>query len=265
MRRGPALLLAAAAAALVAATPAAAQISSPRRERASQGESAGLRLVLGAGFEFSRDDEESAQEYPLVVEWNLAADWKAIVESSYVALDPRDAREPAARGSGDLETFLEGELLAERGAWPALAVEAGVKWGIAAAPELGTGEHDFALGLIASREFDGWDADLGAVYNWIGNPPRVDQQDVFELSLGAEIELGETLSLIGEAVYSFGGASSFRRGGGLGGLGEGGGGFEYAAGFGLQLGERLKAEAGGSIHTDGSWQGILYFEWEFGG
>ena len=262
----PATVLLGAGILALAAGPAFGQVSSPRRDRASQGDIEGLRLVIGGGLEFASDSDESEMEFPLTLEYNFQEDWKFVLESSYIRVNPKDPAEPSSSSIGDLETFLEGEILSERRYRPALTIETGVKWGTADAPDFGSGEIDYALGLIASKEFEGWDADLGAVYSWIGSSPGLEAKNLLELSLGAEVELSETFALIGEGVYSIGGDSTFRRGGGLGGgLAESGGGFEYAVGFGIQLSDSLKAETGVGIQADGAWQGIVYLEWDFSG
>jgi len=118
------------------------------------------------------------------------------------------------RGMGDLETFLEGEFLAERRYRPALTVEAGIKWPTADAPDIGSGEFDYSLGLIASKEFVGWDMDIGATYTWAGQPADEVLDNVLELSVAAEWHVSKVLDVIGEGVYSIGGGTAIRRGGG---------------------------------------------------
>lgn len=263
---GLACLVLVASGLLASAAPASAQIVSASREGASSSGLGGLRLVLGAGAEFSSDSEETDIEYPVTLEYNVTEQFKLIVESSYATLRPKAKDELSSNSMGDLETFIEAEVISERRYRPALTIESGIKWPTADAPDFGTGERDYAFGLVASKDFVTWDVDLGGTYTWVGSPPGQNMQNVFELSLASEVQLSHVFSVVGEGVYTFGGATTFRRGGGLGGtLTESGGGFEYALGLDQKLGRHLQLEEGVVIQPDGAWQGVIFAEWDFVG
>src|SRR5262249_13776193 len=102
--------------------PAAARILKTRQ----LGEYHELQLVLGSGFEYETDGEESEYGFPLLVEYGFTKMLKLSVEPSYVLV--RKKAGGTIQGPGDLETTLTCEFPTERRYRPGLALEGTVKW-----------------------------------------------------------------------------------------------------------------------------------------
>lgn len=269
-RPGFAIPLATALALLVAAAPpAGAKIL---KTRASGQTARQVLLTVGSGFEYETDGEESDYDYPLLIELGLLRNLELSIEPNYAVVRAKPGKPGTnAAGWGDLETTLDYEFVKERRSRPSFSAESIIKWPTSVRPELGTGERDYALGLIASKEFVRYDVDFNAIYTFVGDPPGLNLQNATELALASTWHLNEGLDLEGEVVYSSGGG--LRGGSGsFGGLGN----REHAIGTSEKvvegtlgvaelLGEYLKLEQGVIGKTDGSWQVVLGWEWNFEG
>ena len=250
--------------ALIAAPrPADATILKTKRPRE-------LALTVGSGFEYATDSEQSEYGYPFLIDYGFSDKFKLTLEPSYVVL--RSKAGGSVSGLGDLETTLESELVRERRYRPALTLEGIVKWPTARHDELGTGEFDYTLGVLLGKEFVGWDADFNATYTFVGSPPGAHLQNTVEVSLASEWHLSHTLSIVGEVVTTHG--SGVFRGqpgsiSGIGGLPKVGSeavsnDSEGTLGLAEHLNRHLKLEEGGILKTDGSWQMVFGWEWDFG-
>jgi len=266
--RALAAVLAGALVALVAAVPAQAKILKTRRP----GEHGPLALVLGSGFEYETDPEESEYGFPFLVEYGFMKYTKVSVEPGAVIVRAKPgSRSASVSGAGDLETTLSLELPTERRYRPGLAFEYTVKWPTAKAPVLGTGEIDHSLGVILSKEFVPFDLDAEALYTWIGNPPRVPLDNTLELSLAMEWRLTHSLDFEGEAVTALGTGGRFHGTGPLGGFANIGGPeqgqneSEFTAGLAEHLSDFLKLEEGVVFKSGGSFQFVFAWEYDFEG
>lgn len=255
------------AAAILAAlaAPAAAKILKTRRP----GQYRALALNVGSGFEFESDSERSEYGFPFLVEYGVTKLLKVSVEPSYVLI--RKKKGGSIDGLGDLETTLTYEFPTERRYRPGLALEGVVKWPTAHARELGTGETDYSIGAIVSKEFVPFDMDLNGVYTFVGSPPGVRLENTLGASLAIEWHLTPALDIEAEVVTAFG-AGGFRgQPGTLGGFANLGGAVqgqsesEGTLGFAEHLSEWLKLEEGLILKSDGSWQAVAAWEYDFGG
>ncbi len=252
---------------LVGPSPTAARILKTRQPVQS-GE--GLALTLGSGLEYETDGEETEYGFPFLVEYGLTQNLKLSVEPGYVLL--RRKHGGTTSGAGDLETTLTWELPTERRHRPGLALESVVKWPTARRGDLGTGRADYSFGTIVSKEFVQFDLDLNAVYTFVGDPPGVDLQNTLELSLASEWHLTPGLDLEAEAVSGLGTGGRFHgHPGTLGGFASIGGPeqgqseSEGTLGLAEHLSEFLKLEQGAVVKSDGTWQLVAAWEWDFGG
>ncbi len=248
-----------------AAAPAAARILKTRRP----GEYKELALVIGSGFEFESDAEESEYGLPFFAEYGITPALELSVEPSYVVIRKRSGG--TIQGLGDLETNVSYEFVSERRSRPAIAMLGGIKWPTAPAGAIGTGKLDASLGAVASKELPRFDLEFNAIYTFTGNPSGVQLRDTFEASAATEVHLGRRLDLLAEFVTASGAGGRFRAGlGGLGGLGNIGGPeqgqIEYEATLGIaeHPGSHLKLEQGGIFKSDGAWQVVLGWEYDFG-
>lgn len=250
--------------ALVAAPgPAGAKILKTRRYRE-------LALTVGSGFEYATDTERTEYGYPFLVDYGLTRTLKLTVEPSYVTITSKAGG--SVSGLGDLETTLEGELVSERRYRPSFILEGIVKWPTASHDELSTRRFDYTVGLLASKEFVGWDTDASASYTFVGSPPGAHLQNSIEISLAAERHLSRTLSILSEIVTTQGSGGFRGQSGsiaGIGGLPRAGSepvasDTEATLGLAEHINRHFKLEEGGILKTDGSWQLVFGWEWDFG-
>lgn len=225
-------------------------------------------LVIGSGLEFQTDSKQSEYDFPLLLEYNFTEQLQLSLEQNfvYLAANARDAR--TVGGPGDLETSVEYEFLRERRYRPALSAQGLVKWPTATDSDLGTPGHDYSLGLIASKDFVYFDADLNLLYTFVGDTAV---EDTFELGLAIEWHLNRRFDIIGEVVTTFGGGGVRGQPGtltGLGNLTESAGAKNQTQGtLGLawHASKYLKFEQGVTYTSDDSWQLVVAWEWSFGG
>jgi hypothetical protein len=256
---------------LAAAEPTSASILKTRRKRAQQpGTYRELALTIGSGFEFESDSEQSEYGYPFLVEYGFTEALKVTIEPNYASLQPKKG--PWISGLGELETSLSWEFVTERRNRPALAAEGLVKWPTAAHAALGTGKTDYSVGVIVSKEFVNVDFDFDGVYTFVGKPPGLHFHNTAEASFAAEWHLSPVVDLEGEILANTGSGGGFRgRPGSIGGLAGGtaasesnGAEAEGTLGLAEHLNDHLKLEEGGVLKSDGSWQAVFAWEWDFG-
>ena len=247
---------------LTAAAPAGAVIFKTKRP----GQYKELALTLGSGLEYETDGEETEYGFPFLVEYGFTKMLKVSVEPSYILVRRKNGT--SLSGLGDLETTLTCEFPTERRYRPGFALEGVIKWPTAAAGDLGTGEADYSLGAIVSKEFVRFDLDFNAIYTFIGSPPGVQLQNTFEISLASEWHLSSVLDIGVEAVTSAGAGGHFHgQPGSLGSFGNIGGPeqgqseSEGTLGLAEHLSDHFKLEEGMVLKSDGSWQAV--FAWEF--
>jgi hypothetical protein len=248
------------------AVPAGAKILKTNRP----GQYRELTLTLGSGFEYETDGEESEYGFPFLAEYGLTKMLKLSVEPSYILVRKKNGSR--IRGPGDLETTITCEFPTERRYRPGLALEGLVKWPTARRGDLGTGETDYGIGAVVSKEFVQFDLDLNAGYTFIGSPPGVPLKNTLEFSLAMEWHLTPTLDIEAEAVTASGaGGRLHGKPGRLGGFGNIGGPeqgqseSEATLGLAERLSERFKLEEGMILKSDGSWQTVVGWEFDFGG
>jgi len=250
---------------VTAAAPAGATIFKTKRP----GQYRPLALVVGSGLEYETDGEETEYGFPFLVEYGFTSMLKLSVEPSYVVV--RKKAGGSIRGLGDLETTVTCEFPTERRYRPGLALEGVIKWPTAKRGDLGTGKADYTVGLIISKELVPVDLDFNAIYTFVGDPSGVQLENTFEASLAAEWTLTTVLDLEAEVVTSFGAGGRFHGvPGSLGGLANLGGPeqgqseSEGTLGLAEHLSDRLKLEEGMILKSDGSWQAVVGWEFDFG-
>jgi hypothetical protein len=206
-------------------------------------------LTLGGGFEFETDADRSEFAFPFLAEYNLTQTLRAALEPALVYIDFKDANEASVGGWGDFETSLQWEFLRERRYRPALTLEGIVKWPTAAPSELGEPGRDDTLGLIASKDLVYAEVDLALHYTFVGDEAAPDNM---ELTLAGEWPVNHRLSVLMESVASIettGGRADV----------------ECTAGLAWRVSSYLKLESGGAVRSDGTWQVLFAWEWNFAG
>jgi hypothetical protein len=228
--------------------PADAQILTRTTQRPSENWNPTLPLTIGAALEFETNKEESAYNFPLLVEYNFSESVKLSLEPTFVYVRAKTKDVQTVGGAGDLETSLEWEFLHERRYRPALTAVGVVKWPTASSVDLGTPNWDYGIGSIASKDLVLIDLDVGLLYTFSGDP---DQQDTLEISIAGEYPLRHTLAIEFETVGSLGKDILFGQSTNVGG---GGFNLEGTVGLGWLVTRYLKLEGGVTLRDDGTQQ-----------
>ena len=250
------------AALLASATPVSAKILKTRRSSQSQA----LDLTVGSGAEYENDGEVMELGFPFLVDWGFAKRFKLTVEPQYTVINSSIVGESAS-GLGDLETSLTWDFVSERRFRPLFSAVALIKWPTAAG-DIGTGETDYSLGGIVSKDFgNNCDLEFNVAYTFVGSPPDEKLKNSLEISLATEWQMTARLALEAEIATASGGVRG--QAGTIGGIGTGtggGGGRETEATIGLaeNLTHRFKLEEGVVVKADGGWQVVLAWEFDFG-
>lgn len=231
-------------------------------------------FTVGSGLEYQTDSELSEYDFPFLLEYGLTNRLKLTVEPNCVFISKKIGT--SVSGFGELETSLTYDFIAERRYRPGLSAEGIVKWPTASHADLGTGKTDYSLGIIASMEFVHADMDFNILYTFVGSPPGVHLRNTIEASLATEWRFNPVIDLEGELAGIIGSGSGFHgQPGTIGGFGRHGGiigapeqgenEIEATLGIAEHLSEFLKLEEGLIVQSDGSWQVVFAWEWDFGG
>jgi hypothetical protein len=225
-----------------------------------------LALTIGSGFEYEGDEEEKQYDFPFLIEYGVSDALTLAIEPDYVVIKP--AGPGSISGLGDLETSVVFEFVSERRSRPALSAEVLVKWPTATSDSLTTGETDYSVGGIVSKEFVHFELDSEALYTFVGDPAGVDLENALEISLAGAWHASRSMDVEIEAVTSSGGGF---RGSGSSNLshlpkdtGQEERESEVTLGVSQRLGMHLKLEAGSVFKSDGAWQLVAAWEWNFG-
>ena len=209
-----------------------------------------LPFTIAGGFEFETDRQESRYDFPLLVDYNVSEWLKLTVEQNFAYIHAKKSDVPSVGGVGDVETSVAWEFIRERRYRPALTLEGIVRWPTATKPDLGDPGRDYSLGLIASKDFVYLDVDLGLRYTSIGDHGA---HDNLELTVGGEWPLNHRLSVLMES-------STGIETGRCGRIET-----EGTVGLAWRVNSHLKLEGGGTARSDGTWQVIFAWEWNFAG
>lgn len=229
----------------------------------------GLPLTVGMGFESQTDSEANEYGFPILIEWAFTDALILTVEPNYVLINLKPGG--SVRGWGDLETSINYEFLTETRRRPGFAAEGLIKWPTATDQRLGSGKADFTLGGLASKELGPVELEASANFTVLGSSPGIRQQNRMEVSLASEWHLNPVFDLEGELVTNFGAGGFTGKPGAISGYGsaglseDSGQEVEGTLGVAQNMGEHLKLEEGMVIVSDGSWQMVVAFEWDFQG
>ncbi len=237
---------------LAAAMPASARILKTRPSPGTAPRT--LPLTIGSGFEYDSDGEQSELGLPFLLEYSPLAKLTLALEPSYTSIHTKAGG--ALSGFGDLETAATVGIVPERRNRPETSMIAAVKWPTAANREVGTGYADYTVGALASKSYVQADVELSVSYTLVGHPAGVRGSNSHEVSLAIERDLTPRLDLLGELVTGGGGA--------FGASTPGGRESEGTLGLAYQLTERLNLEQGVVFKSDGTWQLVFAWQWEFG-
>jgi len=210
-------------------------------------------LLVGGGFEYQTDSDQTEYGFPLLIEYNFTEQFKLTLEPVFTDIVGKKPDVQSVSGFGDLETTAEYEFLSERRYRPSLSFEGAIRWPTAADPDLGDPGRDYSLGLIASKDFVFMDIDLNVLYTFIGGH---DLADTVEISLATTWRINHELDLIVEVA-------DVSRVGML--IDEHRNEMEATVGLSWQINPFLKLEQGIVFKEAGQWEAVFAWEWSIGG
>ena len=186
-----------------------------RADQALETETARLlepgHLQLGTALEFQTSPNGEEYAIPMAIEFGLLKNLELMIEPvAFTSIQPRSGR--AANGAGDLESSLAYLVFDERRILPAMALAGEVKFPTAQNLQIGSGEFDYRLYLIASKRIGPVDLHFNVGYNIIGQPPGVHTQNPIDLELAGEWFVNEKFDLFAEVTYTGSSGSSFDAG-----------------------------------------------------
>ena len=249
---------------VLAALPASARITRSRSSASTTAAPGGkpslltpfYSLVIGSGFEYQSDKEQTEYGFPILIEYNFSERIKLTIEPKFAKIVGKNPATRSVSGFGDLETTVGYEFLSERRYRPALSLEGTIRWPTAEDPDLGEPGRDYTFGLIASKDLVLVSIDLNVTYTFTG---AREQDDTVEVSLATEWRVNHYVGLIAEVAH-------VRRMGSVGGPGSGERGeTEATVGFSWQVSKYLKCEQGVVFKEHGTWEAVFAWEWDFGG
>lgn len=212
-----------------------------------------LPLSVGVGVDFESNDEEKAGGFPLLIEYNFSQRLRVIAESAIAFVDSHDPEIGNIRGFDDLETSIEYEAIRERRYTPALTTVGLVKWATASDEDIGTPGMDYAVGLIASKDYVYFEVDSNLLYTFSGDP---EAPNLLEASVAVAYPLTHFVSLQGEVVRAIGTAGPDRSSANE---------LEGTVGFSWQMTPFQSLEQGFLVKDDGTWGILVGWQYSFGG
>lgn len=207
-------------------------------------------LTIGSGLEFSANDRETRWEFPVLIQYNFTPSLQLTLEPSFAHTTGKVEDVTTAGGLGDLETSLDWEFLHERRWTPAIGLEGTIRWPTASHPELGDDRHDYAVGLVISKDCVFFDLDSNITYTFAGDR---DESSKLEVTLAAEYPVRRNLALNAELVQSF------ETGPGHGHP------TEFTFGFSWHANAFWTLEYGTELDSGGDWKQLLGWQYSFGG
>ncbi|MBM4043488.1 MAG: transporter [Planctomycetes bacterium] len=146
-------------------------------------------------------------DFPLTLTYGLIPGLEAGIASGGVFHRVRETAESDSRrttGFGDLALSTKWKAIHERDYIPAFSSALTVKFPTADdEKDHGTGERDYDITVILSKDIGGWFALHGNVgYTFVGVPRDHDWNDVVHYGLAAERALSQRTTLVGEVFVS---------------------------------------------------------------
>lgn len=211
-------------------------------------------FVLGGGFEFQSDCDQSDYRFPFLIEYSVTERIRLTLEPEFVHIVGKTKNARSVHGTGDIEAWVAYEFVTQRRYRPSLSVEVGNRWPTAIDPDLGEPGWDYTVGLIATKDLVIVDVDVNAFYSFVGNRER---EDTVELSLSTEWHVNPYIDLIAEVatVAQVGGSRGDQPRNEV----------ECTLGVAWLVNEFFRLEHGIVLSDRGGWEVIFGWEWNIGG
>jgi hypothetical protein len=159
------------------------------------------RIEVGTAFEFQTSPAGEEYALPMAIEFGVLPRLEALIEPvPFTSIQPKGG-ETSVTDVGDLETTLTYLGVEEKQYIPALAIAGEVKFPTAGNSQIGSGEYDYRVYLIASKRFGPVDVHANFGYNITGSPPGVSTSNPIDVEAGAEWFVHPKFDLFGEINY----------------------------------------------------------------
>ena len=142
-----------------------------------------IQFEIGTGLEFQTSKEGTETALPLAIEYGLSKKFTLLVEPvGFTSILPKAG--PHAKGIGDLEITLFYQIVSEKNALPSISISGEVKIPTARNSLIGTGKTDYTPFLIMSKKMGKFYTSMNLSYTFLGKPPGVVANDLFNYALG---------------------------------------------------------------------------------
>ena len=152
---------------------------------------------IEAGFEHQRASTGTESAVPFALGYGLTNRLELLVEPVFLDL-VHDKSLPSVRGVGDLELTLTSNLLGSADGRTGFALAGEIKLPTAKNRRIGSGQSDFTLWTIGSREVGPWDTHANLGYTIVGQPTGVKVNNVVNYGLAEEYRKSPKWEFLGE-------------------------------------------------------------------
>lgn len=151
---------------------------------------------LESGFEYA-DKADDEYTWTTTIKYGILETWDLGIEVPYQYLEVSEGDD--VNGWGDIVICSKVRFLNETMDFTAFALGFKIKTKSARCNKgLGTGELDYTINAILSREFNKLISHVNLGYTYVGAPEGQNQDDVFSYAWALEYPFDERLNLVGE-------------------------------------------------------------------
>ena len=153
-------------------------------------------IEIESGFEYV-NQTDSENNLSFVLKYGLIKNLDLGIEIPYKFIDSNEDSD--VDGVGDIEATTKCRFVDETDNYPALALSFSVKTKTGNKDKgLGSGEVDYNLNGIITKEINQLVTHLNIGYTFVGDPENENADDIFSYSLALEYPVNERLNLAGE-------------------------------------------------------------------
>jgi len=155
-------------------------------------------MEVEAGFEYVKQSDKE-NNLSLCVKYGIIKKLDLGIEVPYQFIDVSEGDK--VDGMGDIQITTKYNFLDETESLPALALSCTVKTKTGdESKSLGSGEIDYSLNGIFTKEIGRFASHVNLGYTFIGESNEEELDDIFSYSLAVEYPLIESLNIVGEIV-----------------------------------------------------------------
>lgn len=153
-------------------------------------------LEVESGFEYANKTDKE-YNWSTALKCGLSESWDVGVEIPYQFIDVAEGND--ANGAGDIVFSSKYRLLDESEGFTALALSFSIKTDTGNEDKgLGSGDLDYTINTIFSKELNKSVAHLNLGYKYVGAPEGAGDESVFSYALALEYPFSDRLNFVGE-------------------------------------------------------------------